>query len=300
VTESAFLAGRLERDVVLDSLVRHSVPGVERVNLGNGTVTRLISGACAACPVPVTVAVRDDGVEVHGCVSPDVLAAVREWFDLDADVDAVADAFGDDPLLGPLVGDRPALRVIGHPDAFEAAAQTVLGQQVSLAACRTFTGRLAAAYGTRRELAVGADGDPDDDALIAFPSAEVVASAELEELRAAVGIPVARARTVIAVAEAFASGLRVARDADHMDVRADLLALPGIGPWTVDYLALRVLRDPDAFPVGDLVLRRALGGVSPAEALGLGERWRPWRAYATMHLWAADAIGSTAALPRGL
>lgn len=282
MSDQAFLAGRLERDVVLDSLVRHSVPGVERVDLANGTVTRLVGAASASPPVPVTVAVRDDGVEVHGSGSPEVLEAVREWFDLDTDIDGVQDAFVDDPLLGPLVRERPALRVIGHPDAFEAAAQTVLGQQVSLAACRTFTGRLAAAYGVR----VG------DEELIAFPAAEVVASAELEELRAAVGIPLSRARTVIALAQAFAAGLRVARDADHGDVRAELLALPGIGPWTVDYLALRVLRDPDAFPVGDLVLRRALGGVSPAEALEFGERWRPWRAYATMHLWTADATGS--------
>lgn len=281
MSDQAFLAGRLERDVVLDSLVRHSVPGVERVDLVHRTVTRLVGAASASPPVPVMVAVRDDGVEVHGSGSPEVLEAVREWFDLDTDIDAVQDAFAGDPLLGPLVRERPALRVIGHPDAFEAAVQTVLGQQVSLAACRTFAGRLAAAYGVR----VG------DEELIAFPAAEVVASAELEELRAAVGIPLSRARTVIALAQAFAAGLRVARDADHGDVRAELLALPGIGPWTVDYLALRVLRDPDAFPVGDLVLRRALGGVSPAEALELGERWRPWRAYATMHLWTADATG---------
>ena len=288
MTDQAFLAGRLERDAVLDSLVRHSVPGVERVDLANGTVRRLVGGASASPPAPVTVSVRDDGVEVHGSASPEVLEAVREWFDLDTDIDAVQDAFAGDPLLGPLVRERPALRVIGHPDAFEAATQTVLGQQVSLAACRTFTGRLAAAYGVRA----------DDEELIAFPAAEVVASAELEELRAAVGIPLSRARTVIALAQAFAAGLRVARDADHGDVRAELLALPGIGPWTVDYLALRGLRDPDAFPVGDLVLRRALGGVSPAEALEFGERWRPWRAYATMHLWTADATGSRRTVAR--
>ncbi|GAB3806777.1 hypothetical protein GCM10028798_30200 [Humibacter antri] len=289
MSEPVFLAGRLERDVVLDSLVRHGVPGVEHVDLANGTVTRLLSTASGSSPVCVTVAVRDDGVEVDGTASPEVVDAVREWFDLDTDIDAVGATFADDPLLGPLVRRRPALRVIGHPDAFEAAAQTVLGQQVSLAACRTFTGRLAAAYGAR------ADGDHSDDGLIAFPVAEVVASADLAQLRAAVGIPLARARTVIAVAQAFASGLRVVRDADRAGVRAELLSLPGIGPWTVDYLALRVLRDPDAFPVGDLVLRRALGNISPAEALELGERWRPWRAYATMHLWTADATGRTAA-----
>jgi 3-methyladenine DNA glycosylase/8-oxoguanine DNA glycosylase len=282
VSEAAptFLPGRLERDVVLDSLVRHSVPGVERVDPENGTVSRLVGGASGEKPVPITVAVRDDGVEVHGSATPSVIEAVREWFDLDTDIEAVESAFRDDAVLGPLVRQRPSLRVIGHPDAFEAAAQTVLGQQVSLAACRTFTGRLAAAYGRAGE-----------DGLTVFPSAAAVAVAELEELRSAVGIPGARARTVVALAGAFASGLRAERLADHADVRARLLALPGIGPWTVDYLALRVLRDPDAYPVGDLVLRRALGGISPAAALELGERWRPWRAYATMHLWIADAEG---------
>lgn len=284
-----FLPGRLERDVVLGSLVRHSVSGVERVDLASGTVTRLVGGTTSPAgstpgraPVPLTVAVREDGVQVHGPATPATLDAVREWFDLDTDVEAVHEAFRDDTVLGPLVRRRPALRVIGHPDAFEAAAQTVLGQQVSLAACRTFTGRLAAAYGWAGE-----------DGLTTFPDAPTVAAADQEELRAAIGIPAARARTVIALAEAFASGLRVERGADQAEVRERLLALPGIGPWTADYLALRVLRDPDAYPVGDLVLRRALGGISPAAALEYGQRWRPWRAYATMHLWTADAEGST-------
>lgn len=281
---NTFLAGRMERDVVIRSLVNHSVPGVERVDAAEGTVTRLLNTATG--PHPVTVVVRDDGVELRSAPGPDpgpVVAAVREWFDLDTDIEQVAEAFASDPLLGPLVRARPAVRVIGHPDGFELAVQTVLGQQVSLAACRTFTGRLAAAYGTQ---------GPDE--LSVFPDPVAVASADLEELRATVGIPQARARTVMALAAAFAGGLSVRRGDDATTVRRELLALRGIGPWTVDYLSLRVLRDPDAFPVGDLVLRRALGGVTPAEAIALGERWRPWRAYATMQLWTADAARTRA------
>ncbi|QDZ16616.1 DNA-3-methyladenine glycosylase 2 family protein [Humibacter ginsenosidimutans] len=265
---------------MLRSLVNHSVPGVERVDLDDGTVTRLLRTASGL--VPVTVAVLDDGVRILGGGDAETTEIVREWFDLDTDIDAVGEAFAGDAVLGPLVRERPAVRVIGHPDAFEAAVQTVLGQQVSLAACRTFTGRLAAAYGA-----------PGPGELLAFPEARVVADADLDQLRAAVGIPLARARTVIAVAAAFADGLRVRRGEDAATVRSALLALPGIGPWTVDYLALRVLRDPDAYPVGDLVLRRALGGVTPAAASELGERWRPWRAYATMQLWTADAFSRT-------
>jgi AraC family transcriptional regulator of adaptative response / DNA-3-methyladenine glycosylase II len=271
-----FLPGRLERDEVLRSLVSHSVPGVEHVDAEDGTVARLVHGASGS--VAVTVSVGSDGVRVLTAGADDVLETIREWFDLNTDVDAIGAAFRDDPALGALARRRPALRVVGHPDAFEAATQTVLGQQVSLAACRTFTGRLAAAYGT-----AGQDG------LLAFPPAETVAGAEQEELRAVVGIPAARARTVIALAEAFASGLSLAPGSERGEARTRLLALPGIGPWTVDYLALRVMHDPDAYPVGDLVLRRALGGVTAADALGLGERWRPWRAYATVHLWAEDA-----------
>jgi AraC family transcriptional regulator of adaptative response / DNA-3-methyladenine glycosylase II len=279
---STFLPGPLQRAEVLRSLVDHSVPGVERVDAEDGTVSRLVRGASGT--VVVKVSVGADGVRMLSPVDDEVLVTVREWFDLDTDVEAIGEAFRGDPVLAPLVRERPALRVIGHPDAFEAAAQTVLGQQVSLAACRTFTGRLAAAYGS-----TGPAG------LLAFPSAEVVARADQDELRAVVGIPAARARTVIALAGAVASGLSLARGTDQGTVRTRLLSLPGIGPWTVDYLALRVLRDPDAFPVGDLVLRRALGGASPADALELGERWRPWRAYATMHLWTADAAGRSRA-----
>ncbi|MHA7987631.1 DNA-3-methyladenine glycosylase family protein [Rathayibacter sp. CAU 1779] len=294
-TERGVLLGRLDREVVLRSLVNHSVPGVEHVDPDAGTVTRLVRanagdspvGAAPAAAVPVTVAVHEDCVEIQGMADAATIQVVREWFDLDTDLDSVVDAFASDPLLGPLVRERPAVRVIGHPDGFEAAVQTVLGQQVSLAACRTFTGRLASAYGS-----------PGADGLIEFPDPAVVATAELEELRAAIGIPLARARTVIALAEAFAAGLRIGRSSDQAAVRAELLALPGIGPWTVDYLALRVLRDPDAYPVGDLVLRRALGGVSPAEALEIGERWHPWRAYATMHLWTADAASAAVPIAR--
>ena len=281
--EGTFLAGPLERDVVLRSLVNHTVPGVEIVDPAAGTVTRLVPGSDAGM---VTVAIHDDGVQIIGDTDATTVDLVREWFDLDTDVAEIAERFADDVVLGPLVRERPAVRVIGHPDAFEAAAQTVLGQQVSLAACRTFTGRLAAAYGIAGE-----------GGLLRFPHPAAVAAADLEELRAAVGIPRSRARTVIALAEAFAAGLRVERHGDHAAVRAALLALPGIGPWTVDYLALRVLRDADAYPVGDLVLRRALGGISPAEATALGERWRPWRAYATMQLWTHDAASGTASTP---
>ena len=189
--------------------------------------------------------------------------------------------FGDDSTLGPLVRERPGLRRIRYPESFEAAISTVLGQQVSLAAARTFAGRLVAAYGV-----------PAPGGLTAFPAPERVAGADLEKLRAAIGITGSRARTVLAVAALFArtGDWPVPLPREQWDERAaTLLALPGIGPWTVAYLRMRLFGDPDAVPVGDLVLRRALGVAKDREVPAAMERWRPERSYAVFQLWASTA-----------
>jgi 3-methyladenine DNA glycosylase/8-oxoguanine DNA glycosylase len=153
----------------------------------------------------------------------------------------------------------------------------VLGQQVSLAAARTFAGRLVAAFGS-----------PVRGSLMAFPSPEVLAAAGPEHLRREVGITGARSGTVHALATACAAGFVIAPGGDDGEVRRRLLGLPGVGPWTADYLALRVLGDRDALPAGDLVLRRALG-MTAREVAVAAEGWRPVRAYAVTHLWTAAA-----------
>jgi AraC family transcriptional regulator, regulatory protein of adaptative response / DNA-3-methyladenine glycosylase II len=173
---------------------------------------------------------------------------------------------------------RPGLRILGYADGFEGAVLTVLGQQVSLAAARTFAGRLVEAFGT-----AGPGG------LRLFPDPDALAAAGPEAVRAAVGLTGARARTVHALAAACADGLRIEPGGDHAWIRSRLLALPGIGPWTVEYLAMRALRDPDAFPEGDLALRRALGAGSAQEVRAAGRRWSPLRAYAVFHLWTSHA-----------
>jgi DNA-3-methyladenine glycosylase II/AraC family transcriptional regulator of adaptative response / DNA-3-methyladenine glycosylase II len=220
----------------------------------------------------------DATVQAHPADEPTVLGLVRRWLDLEVNPAEVTGILGADPLVGPLVAARPGLRVLGHVDGFEAAAVTVLGQQVSLAAARTFAGRLVAAFG-----------EPAPQGLRAFPRPEALAAAAPEELRGAVGITGARARTLQALAAACADGLDIGPGADPREVRRRLLDLPGIGPWTADYLALRALGDRDAFPATDLVLRRALGGLVPAAAVALAEKWRPLRAYAVTHLWTAHA-----------
>jgi AraC family transcriptional regulator of adaptative response / DNA-3-methyladenine glycosylase II len=186
-----------------------------------------------------------------------------------------------------LVERRTGLRVAGAVDGFELALRAVLGQQVSVRGASTLAGRLAALLGERLapELA--------DAALTRLPvTAERLAEAS-ESRVAGVGVPRARARTMIALARAVAEGgLELAPGADVARVRAELLAIPGIGEWTAEYVLMRAVRWPDAFPAGDLGLRKAAGGVGAAELRRRAERWRPRRSYAAAHLWQSLSDGN--------
>lgn len=277
---------------VLAAIVAHAVPGLERADAVRGTLTRLISTSRG--PVPTTISIASERVDVSvdtadAMALAEVVSVVRRWLDLDAEPARIGSALSVDPLLAPLVRARPGLRVLGSVDGFETAVTTVLGQQVSLAAARTFAGRLVAAYGTpvpdARPSNAAAGAGAGADALHTFPTPARLAAATPDQLQKAIGLTGARSRTVHALAEACASGLHIAPDGDHVDTRARLLALPGIGPWTVDYLALRALGDRDACPAGDLVLRRALGVATSAAVLQRAAAWSPLRAYAVFHLW---------------
>ncbi len=244
-----------------------------------------------------------------------VVARVRRWLDLDADPVQVGEHLRDAPLVGDLVARRQGLRVPGVPDGAELAVCAVLGQQVSLAVARTFQGRIARAFGTpvtgggpadvaaeraaqgaASEHAQALDGERPPTDLVTFPRASVLAEAGPQAIRDAANLTQARARAVHAVATALADGLTLEPGVDVAATRSALLALPGIGPWTTDYLTLRALRDPDAFMPSDLVLRKALaartgvelGKVTSAVAEGLSAPWRPWRSYALQHLWTAE------------
>ena len=272
---------------LLAALAAHAVPGVEQVDPAAGTVRRAVPGGHGAAVVTVRLtptAVQAELDLAHPGDADGVVARLRRWFDLDTDVAAVDAQLGADAVLAPLVAARPGLRVLGHVDGFEVAATTVLGQQVSLAAARTFAGRLAATLGGWAPATASSGGG-----LRTFPSAEVLADAGPTSLREATGVTGSRARTLHALAAVCAAGLRIDPDQDLTATRAALLAVPGIGPWTADYLALRAMGDRDALPSGDLVLRRALGGVSAAATVATAQAWRPWRAYAVTHLWTAAA-----------
>jgi AraC family transcriptional regulator of adaptative response / DNA-3-methyladenine glycosylase II len=207
----------------------------------------------------------------------------RLLLDLDADPGAVTEALGPDALLGPLARAAPGRRVAGHADGDELAVRAVLGQQVSLAAAARLAGRLVAAHGRPLRRPLGA-------VTHTFPTAEALAAAD----PAGLAMPAARRRALLALAAALAAG-EVALDAgaEREEARRRLAPLPGIGPWTVAYVSMRALRDPDAFPLTDLGVRHALERLGqdgrPAAVARLAERWRPYRAYAVQHLWAHAA-----------
>ncbi|MBO0776899.1 MAG: helix-turn-helix domain-containing protein, partial [Actinobacteria bacterium] len=268
---------------LLRFLAARAIPGVEEVT-GNRYARTvhtpagpgLIELAIPPEPGQVLLRARLSGLRGVG----QVVSRCRRLLDLDADPQAIGAALAADEVLAPLVAARPGLRVPGAYDGFELAVRAVLGQQVSLAAARTFAARLAARFGSHLDPGAGpAAGVPH----LLFPRASDLAGADLSGL----GLTAARQLTLRALAGAVASGrLSIGPGADPGETAARLAELPGIGPWTISYVLMRAVADPDAYPAGDLGLRRALAG------LGCGGdragRWRPWRAYAAMHLWAAD------------
>ena len=211
---------------------------------------------------------------------------VRRMFDLDTALGPFLELARRDPLLGPLVARRPGLRLPQLPDPFEGAVRAIVGQQVSVAAARTVVDRLIRRLGEPFAVA-GRD-------LFAFPDPAAMAAASPESLTA-LGLTRAKAASLIAVAAATAAGAvdwERLRGATPEAAQAALLALPGIGPWTASYIRMRALGDRDAFPASDLGVVKALASLAPrttpagiAGIAGLAERWRPFRAYAAIHLW---------------
>ena len=218
----------------------------------------------------------------------DLTAAVnrcRRLLDLDADPEAADATLGSDPLLGPLVAARPGLRVPGTTDPFELAVRAVCGQQVSVGGARTVVGRLVAAAGRPLRLAASHPGLTHT-----FPRA----AALLEAPDGVFAMPASRREALRQLARAVAEGdVTLDAGAEPTELRRQLTALPGIGPWTADYVVMRGLSHPDTVMAGDLSVRRALehlgaqGGERATAALA--ERWRPWRSYANVHLWASLA-----------
>jgi AraC family transcriptional regulator of adaptative response / DNA-3-methyladenine glycosylase II len=265
----------MDLDATLSFLGARAIPRVETFE--GGTYTRVLQAPHGAALVSLTagdgtVACRLRLSDQRDLVA--VVSRVRRLLDLDADPEAVDAALAADPALAPLVAKRPGLRSPGAVDGFEMAVRAVVGQQVSVAGARTVLGRIAAAYGRP-----AFEGEP----WLLFPTAAELADVD----PATLPMPRARGRTIVALAAAMSGADALALDAgaDRHEVRAELLQLAGIGPWTADYLRMRAISDPDVLLAGDLGVRTAARSLGVDLDSGRPD-WAPWRSYATHHLWA--------------
>jgi len=269
---------------LMDFLVLRAVPGVEEItDAGYRRTLRLPHGAgvmeLAADP-PSAVRARfrlDDHRDLDAAVR-----LARHLLDLDADSTAIDAALGADPLIGALVQAQPGRRVPHTVDSVELLVRAVLGQQVSVKGARTLAARLVRRVGTPLS-------EPDGGLTHLFPAPAALADGDLDGL----GLTGARVRTIHHLGEVMASGeLLLEPGGQSATAAKQLVALPGIGPWTASYVAMRVLGDADAFLATDLGVRHALTRLGhpsdPTAATAVAERWRPWRAYALMHLWGLE------------
>ena len=272
-------------DALIAFLGARAVPGVEEV--AGGTYRRSLRLPRGAGTLELRAA--GGGRLEAGFVVDDerdraaAELRMRALLDLDADTQAVDAVLGRDPLLAPLVRATPGRRVPGTVDGHELAVRAVLGQQVSLAGAATLAARLVRAHGEPLARPLGT-------VTHLFPAAAALAGAD----PAALAMPASRRRALLGLAQALAAGdIRLDPGADLEEASRRLLALPGIGPWTVAYVRMRALHDADAFVASDLGVRHALRRLgldgSTAAAVRVAERWRPYRAYAVQHLWASLA-----------
>ncbi|HEY4555547.1 MAG TPA: AlkA N-terminal domain-containing protein [Lysobacter sp.] len=277
-----------------------SLPGVERVDTdAYQRVIAPLDDAPGAAPGWLRVSAWPGGepalrLELHNAPASrllDIVGRVRRMFDLDADPLAIADALSHSARLRPLLERDPGVRVPSGWDGFEIAVRAILGQQISVAAARTLAARIAQHFGRSLPEHFGVDGLAH-----LFPTPEALADADLGHI----GLPRARADAVRTVARALLDGrvdFRPERTLE--DFAARWVALPGIGPWTAQYIAMRALGHPDAFPAEDLALQRvaSLDGapLTAKQLRELAEHWRPWRAYTVIHLWRDAAARNAAA-----
>jgi AraC family transcriptional regulator of adaptative response / DNA-3-methyladenine glycosylase II len=263
-----FLRGRMVTDVEL---------------IADGTYARTVrlgrhTGWIRVVHAPERRALRVEFTHSLSPVLPALLGRLRNLFDLAARPDLIAAHLGQDPRLQAGIRRHPGLRVPGAFDGFEVAVRAILGQQVTVKAATTVSCRFAEAFGRAIQT-------PLAGLSRLTPLPADVARAGVDAI-ARLGIISARARSILAVARAFETGaLRLEPGANPESAMAEWMALPGIGPWTAHYIVMRALRWPDAFPKEDSALRHALGGVSAQRAEEMSQAWRPWRSYATMHIW---------------
>lgn len=264
---------------MLQWLSPRAIPGVEEV--GPSRYCRTV--VCEGIRGVVRIEASDDGallLHVPGTLSASLVVLVRRLrrlFDLDTDAHRIAEQLGTDPLLAKAARRHPGVRVPGCWRRFEVAVRIIVGQQVTIAGATRQIGQLTEAYGESLT-------DPVGGLTHVFPTPEALANADIAGLGL---MPGARARTIRDLAAAVVEGSDVLEPAANVETAVERLrAIRGIGDWTAQYIAMRALAETDAFPAGDLWIRKALGqGVTEAAARRRAEPWRPWRAYAAMLLW---------------
>ncbi|TSB17508.1 AlkA N-terminal domain-containing protein [Streptomyces benahoarensis] len=270
-------------DNLFGHLAATAVPGVEEWRHGAYRRTLRLPyghGIVALTPRPDHIDCRLSLTDLRDLTG--AIARCRRMLDLDADPEAVDGQLRHDPVLAPLVDAAPGRRVPRTADADEFAVRAVLGQQVSTAAARTHAGRLVLAHGEPVD-------DPEGGLTHLFPTPQALAGLDPEKL----AMPRTRRATLTGLIAALADGaLRLGVGGDRAEARARLAALPGVGPWTVECIAMRALGDPDAFTPTDLGLRRAAMALglpgTPAALIRHSTAWSPWRAYAVQYLWATE------------
>jgi AraC family transcriptional regulator of adaptative response / DNA-3-methyladenine glycosylase II len=275
---------------MLDYLRVRAIAGVEIVE--NGTYQRTVeidgfTGSVEVTHVPqresLGVTIRFPNVQSL----PAIVTRVRRLFDVGADIETIDAHLSRDPLLAPLVARRPGLRAPGGWDGFELAVRAILGQQISVAAARQLAGQLVTLHGKR----VSTGYVNHAKLSHVFPTAKSLASAE----SVGIGMPIARQSSLKALAEAAAADPNLFRPFGTIEEAiARLRSIRGVGEWTAQYIALRALREMDAFPASDIGLLRGAAIVDGTRStstslLNRAESWRPWRAYAAQHLWAVNA-----------
>lgn len=299
--------GPYDVEAILATAAAHAVPGLEHVDVAAGVIERAVPGPDGPAALRIELSDEDAVVTLlepeprpepvsrldsvpgpgpaarlgpAGAPPPGLRERVRFWLALDADPREATAALAADPLLASLIAARPGVRVLASPDPFATCCLAVIGQQISLAATRTLGARLVAGFG-----------EPAGAGLIAFPSPAALARAGPDGIGDVLRSTRRRAATLHALAIAIEAGevvLPLRRRLTPVEEQA-LLAVPGIGPWTVAYVALRTTAAPDLDLSGDLVLRRALGGIGIAQARERARAWSPHRTLATVHLWTAES-----------
>jgi AraC family transcriptional regulator of adaptative response / DNA-3-methyladenine glycosylase II len=271
---------------MLEFLRQRAIPGIESVAADSYSRSIELDGVQGRVTIQPTArhALRATVQFPKLSALPTIIGRLRRVFDLAADPAVIATHLSSDTSLARLIAARPGLRVPGAWDGFELAIRAVLGQQITVAAAVKLAGRLVAQYGAHLTTADGVISH-------VFPRPEVLASADLSQL----GMPRSRAATLSAVATAMVADPRLLDSRSDLDAAVQRLrAIRGIGEWTAQYIALRQLRESDAFPAADVALMRALANLegrnySSRELLEKSAQWRPWRAYAAQHLWTSLA-----------